>query len=370
MKIQKNIDSPDLAILGAIGPPWGGVGVHIDRIINSLSSEDISFRMYDRLGKDIPDKNIVPGEVKPLPFFFQIATLKEHVVHIHTANLTAITFSSIILKLKKKYVMITLHNEKIFSDFSKLSFIHKFFFKFAIKQVDQIVCVNRNILNWINANFNNTKACSIIPAFVPPYSEEIDRKNLDAEIIHFIESHNPIIGSHGWFGYFINSLHVYSFDMLLPLMVRLKKTHPDVGIYIVLSGSYDKGHKDSFYKTLIDSKMDKDIFVIEKTNFHAASIFTKSDLFLRPTVTDGDSVSVRECLFLGVPVIASDCVERPKGCTTFRNRSQSDLEAKTLRILNNLKSEKYKLKKIKIEDPSKKLIKIYKDAINCRTSNK
>lgn len=45
--------------------------------------------------------------------------------------------------------------------------------------------------------------------------------------------------------------------------------------------------------------------------------FRKGALFLRPTTTDGDSVSVREALYFGCPVIASDVVPRPAGVMTF-----------------------------------------------------
>jgi glycosyltransferase involved in cell wall biosynthesis len=38
-----------------------------------------------------------------------------------------------------------------------------------------------------------------------------------------------------------------------------------------------------------------------------------SDLFLRTTLHDGDSISVREALYLGIPVIATDNSMRPDG---------------------------------------------------------
>jgi glycogen synthase len=41
------------------------------------------------------------------------------------------------------------------------------------------------------------------------------------------------------------------------------------------------------------------------------------DAFVRPTTADGDSVSVREALALGVPCVASDVAPRPAGTVTF-----------------------------------------------------
>jgi glycosyltransferase involved in cell wall biosynthesis len=40
----------------------------------------------------------------------------------------------------------------------------------------------------------------------------------------------------------------------------------------------------------------------------------QANALLRTTLFDGDSISVREALYLGVPVIASDNGMRPEGC--------------------------------------------------------
>jgi hypothetical protein len=45
----------------------------------------------------------------------------------------------------------------------------------------------------------------------------------------------------------------------------------------------------------------------------ALALISTSDVFLRPTLADGDSVSVREALGLGRPVIATDVGHRPTG---------------------------------------------------------
>jgi glycosyltransferase involved in cell wall biosynthesis len=54
-------------------------------------------------------------------------------------------------------------------------------------------------------------------------------------------------------------------------------------------------------------------------------LLTKSDIFVRPTLMDGDSVALREALAAGKRVIASDAVLRPEGVTLFRSRDVDDL---------------------------------------------
>jgi glycosyltransferase involved in cell wall biosynthesis len=53
------------------------------------------------------------------------------------------------------------------------------------------------------------------------------------------------------------------------------------------------------------------------TRPQALAIVATSDLFVRPTLADGDAISVREALALGRPVVASDVGTRPRNVSTF-----------------------------------------------------
>lgn len=47
------------------------------------------------------------------------------------------------------------------------------------------------------------------------------------------------------------------------------------------------------------------------------------DVYVRPTNFDGSSVAVLEALCMGVPVVASDVVDRPEGCIVYRTGSKA-----------------------------------------------
>jgi glycosyltransferase involved in cell wall biosynthesis len=55
------------------------------------------------------------------------------------------------------------------------------------------------------------------------------------------------------------------------------------------------------------------------------AIMARSQVFLRPALEDGDSISVREALALGIPVVASSVGTRPTGTILFRNGDIADL---------------------------------------------
>ena len=50
------------------------------------------------------------------------------------------------------------------------------------------------------------------------------------------------------------------------------------------------------------------------------------DFFVRNTSTDGDALSVKEALFLGVPTICTDVVDRPKGVMLFKYCDRDSFE--------------------------------------------
>ena len=54
------------------------------------------------------------------------------------------------------------------------------------------------------------------------------------------------------------------------------------------------------------------------------ALLSRTDVYLRPTSTDGNSVAVLEALASGVPVLASDAVPRPDGVTLYRYGSASE----------------------------------------------
>jgi glycogen synthase len=57
----------------------------------------------------------------------------------------------------------------------------------------------------------------------------------------------------------------------------------------------------------------------------ALALIARCDAFIRPTTHDGDAISVREALALGVPCVASNVCARPHGAYTFRAGNAVDL---------------------------------------------
>jgi hypothetical protein len=85
----------------------------------------------------------------------------------------------------------------------------------------------------------------------------------------------------------------------------------------------------------------------------------KSDLFVRPTNTDGDAISVRESIFYKIPSVVSDVVPRPQGTTLFHNRDANDFALKVKNVLENYEKYKNDLENLNTENTFEKIMHIY-----------
>ena len=67
------------------------------------------------------------------------------------------------------------------------------------------------------------------------------------------------------------------------------------------------------------------MFEVIISNEEFSYFLASANMFIRATNTDGDSVSIRESLYLEKVTIASDVVARPYGVHIFKNRNINSL---------------------------------------------
>ncbi|MFZ7241036.1 hypothetical protein ACLSYN_08210, partial [Avibacterium avium] len=83
---------------------------------------------------------------------------------------------------------------------------------------------------------------------------------------------------------------------------------------------------------LLTGKYDNLLFLENNKKIWPLLKITK--LFIRATTTDGDSVSLKEALYFGAPVLASDVVPRADGVMLF-NLEKDNLSEKIDEYLRN-----------------------------------
>jgi glycosyltransferase involved in cell wall biosynthesis len=125
---------------------------------------------------------------------------------------------------------------------------------------------------------------------------------------------------------------LYGLDLAIRAIKRLQARYPDIGLVIMgdLNGSAP-------YAALISQEgLDDRVLLCGNVDHDAClTIIRQSAVFIRPTYYDGDSISVRESLALGTPVVASDTEFRPAGVTLFKKGELDDLVEKLGNVLEH-----------------------------------
>ena len=98
--------------------------------------------------------------------------------------------------------------------------------------------------------------------------------------------------------------------------------------------------------------------IINENICNAFEYWEISDLFIRPTSTDMEGISVKEALYVGTNVVASDVCIRPKECILFKKRDQEDLNNKVKSVYKSGACQKKVIYESLIDTPQE-MFKIY-----------
>lgn len=337
MNKKKNI-----LIAGPILPPAGGISIHIYRL-EQLLKDDFNFSFIDE--SSTIKKNIF--NIRSLNFIRYIKlVMSADLFFIQSGNKYFKKLHILTGKIFRKKMIITLHgygNERS-PFFRKLDSI---FFNKA----DKIILVN----NQISAKLDlNPAKCIVKHAFLPPAMEnEIALPDILLEKIKSAKQSNYTIicGNASRLNTF-NNEDLYGLDMCIELSRNLKESHyPALFVFVVTSLDEGKERYDAAIQ-LVESYGLSAHFILLNKEISFVNLIAESDIILRPTNTDGDALTIREGLFLGKSVVASDVVSRPADTILFKTRNHEDLLMTIKKVIDKNKNTKNetKISMLKNED--------------------
>jgi glycosyltransferase involved in cell wall biosynthesis len=106
----------------------------------------------------------------------------------------------------------------------------------------------------------------------------------------------------------------YGLDLLLEALACVRRRHPALGCLLLGGGGGEAEARAAVRAAGLAGRVR---FGGDVEHALCRSLMARADLFVRPTRVDGDALSVREALALGVPVVASDAGFRPPGTLRF-----------------------------------------------------
>jgi glycosyltransferase involved in cell wall biosynthesis len=199
---------------------------------------------------------------------------------------------------------------------TRASVLRRWLARFACSLYTRVVCVSPEIRTALLSLGVPRDRTEILPAYLGSHPSNT---SLDPEWLLWLERHRPVLSTALFFR------PEYGFDLLVETLVQLRRRHPAVGCVVMGSGEQQEQAKQRVREARLE-----DVVLLAGDVKHDACLawMSASDVFVRPTLEDGDSVSVREALALGTPVVASATGMRPPGTILFQTGSVDDMLSK------------------------------------------
>ena len=204
-----------------------------------------------------------------------------------------------------KKIILTIHSGSFIKSYNKASFVKKRVIKKIFKNSHGIITVNDEQHRFLIRDLGvDTTKIKTIPAFIFPSSNDSE---ISEEAKNFlIQKDTKILISSGFL------YEYYGFDIILDF---LKKNENLKGIFVFYS-QFDKDYR----KKIIDKINNlKNVIYFENITPESFNwLLEHSNIYIRNTDRDGDSVAIREAIYWQKQILASDAVIRPEGVYLFK----------------------------------------------------
>ena len=270
-----------ILIFGRVPPPFGGVTVHVKRLITNLSELNYQVKLFAKM-TDI--------------FFYSVW-------HLHTNDPLKRLVISITGFVLRKKIILTLHR-----NYKRDKGFKLFLTQLNLYLVDKILLLNEDSYKYYKKIYKNKAILS--SSFIKPSKsekQEYPLKSTDLERIKEFKAKGRVYCTCAHHLRYDGNNEIYGILEILDIFNDRKD------IFLVFSDP------SSEYSELLTSKKIKygNNIIVLNYQHSFLNVLDNSDVYLRNTTTDGDSLSIHEALGMGKKVLCSNVVSRPSGVLNF-----------------------------------------------------
>jgi len=311
--------------LGPYPPPEGGITRNILAIREELQARGHRCSIIaTSKSTRITDEPDVYHPRRPIELIRLLRSLEYDVLHLHVGGDISgrlLTLISVCSMFRRRRNVLSLHSGG-YSETTEGRAARKFSVRGSVfRRFARVIAVNP-LLADVFSRYGIEKAnIRIINPFVARLPDP--QVQIPTAILRFAKEHSPLLLS-------VGQLEAeYGLDTQIEALRTIVESYPYAGLIIVGSGSLEAA-----IGATIAAKPYADNIYLAGNVEHAVTLhlIDKADILLRTTLYDGDAISVREALFLGTPVIATDNKMRPSGVDLVGVGDPAELSEKILSV--------------------------------------
>lgn len=321
-------------IVGGYPPPFGGVTVHVQRLHLLLSDRyDCSvLDLYSR-GRAQEEPGVIRCGNNPLTATVRAGLVMQGempvVAHFHASAFERFHYAMPLLLAavpRQCATVLTLHSGGAPSAFNASGRIKKRMVVHLLRRFDRLIAVGPVLADWICDFGLEVSRVTTLSSFLPPtvtYSAEVD------ELLRTLRQDKRRLVLLSGFAQPHYGFHIF-LDALERLPARVRAA---VGVVFVWYSSVDRSYAEQLQRRL--KATGSHLVLRNLAPSHFAYLMSQVDVYVRPTLFDGDGVAMREAGYLEKQVVASNVAIRPKGVEEFRSEDSADLARALTLVLAN-----------------------------------
>lgn len=315
-------------------PPYiGGVSVSVQRLYEHLKNEGYEVDTFNTqlINRRINYRSLKFLRYMALPLSLMLQK-RYDVIHFHVSHIFPKLYVSVWRNFfsRKTRFIITIHGQVSNVFKSRLGY-------HALKGFDRIICVKKGDRR--NMPEKLISRTSEIPAFIPPVITKGTPDDIPSALQMFLGRKTFKLLLNGFIILNEKYQDLYGFKDAISLLARLKEDGREADLILIVLGEDRRKEADDYLESLKSlvrsSGIEENVSWVEDVKMELWPLLKKVNVLLRPTKSDGDALSVRESLFLKIPVIASDAVPRPTGTVVYKLKSPDDLYEKTITLMEH-----------------------------------
>jgi glycosyltransferase involved in cell wall biosynthesis len=294
--------------LGPYPPPHGGVQTNLVAIRRLLRKRGIPCAVINITGAPESGDEAVYYPRGVLPLLRLLARLEYDIVHLHLGgNLTPrlLGLAAVCSMLPGKRSVLTFHSGGYPSSPEGRRARRGTLRGAVLRRFDRIIVVNQELADLFRRFGCRPDAIRLIlPHEAPTLGADEPGAALPASLRAFLAAHETLMTTVGLLE------PEYDLGRQIDVFPRIREAVPGAGLLIVGSGSLEAALRAQIAQSPAAGHI---LLAGDVPHEHTLRAIAASRAFLRTTLYDGDSISVREALALGTPVVATDTGMRPEG---------------------------------------------------------